>query len=193
MFELLQQKFAERISLTEEEIAYCKNVFIPKKMRKRQYLLQEGDICKYQAFVVKGILRSYIIDEKGAEHVLQFAPEGWWITDLYSYLTSEPSNFTIEALEDAELLMIARPEWDDLMRRIPKLEHYFRLLIQNHLIATQRRLLQTITQTAEEKYVKFAETYPNCMQRVPQHMIASYLGITRETLSRLRKQIAVRK
>jgi CRP-like cAMP-binding protein len=193
MFDLLQEKIAEKVVLTDDELAYCKTVFIPKKLRKRQYLLQEGDACKYQAFVVKGILRSYTIDEKGTEHILQFAPEGWWITDLYSYLTGEPSNFTIDALEDAELLLITRTEWEELMRKVPKLEHYFRVLIQNHLIATQRRLLQTLSQTAEEKYVKFAQTYPDCLQRVPQHMIASYLGITRETLSRLRKQMAVRK
>ena len=193
MFELLQEKIAGKVQLTEEEMSTVKAAFLPKKIRKRQYLLQEGDVCKYQAFVVKGILRSYIIDEKGAEHILQFAPEGWWITDLYSYLTSEPSNFSIDALEDAELLMIARPEWEELMRKLPKLEHYFRVLVQNHLIATQRRLLQTITQTAEEKYILFAQTYPDCIQRVPQHMIASYLGISRETLSRLRKQIAIRK
>ena len=193
MFELLLEKIAGKVQLTEEEMSTVKAAFLPKKIRKRQYLLQEGDVCKYQAFVVKGILRSYIIDEKGAEHILQFAPEGWWITDLYSYLTSEPSNFSIDALEDAELLMIARPEWEELMRKLPKLEHYFRVLVQNHLIATQRRLLQTITQTAEEKYIRFAQTYPDCIQRVPQHMIASYLGISRETLSRLRKQMAVRK
>ena len=193
MFELLQQKMAEKVALTAEELAYCKTVFMPKKLRKRQYLLQEGDACKYQAFVVKGILRSYTIDEKGTEHILQFAPEGWWITDLYSYLTGEPSNFTIDTLEDAELLLITRAEWEELMRKVPKLEHYFRVLIQAHLIATQRRLLQTLSQTAEEKYLKFAQTYPDCLQRVPQHMIASYLGITRETLSRLRKQMAVRK
>ena len=173
-------------------MAFCKTVFMPKKLRKRQYLLQEGDVCKYQAFVVKGILRSYTIDEKGAEHILQFAPEGWWITDLFSYLTGEPSNFTIDTLEEAELLLITRTDWEELMRKVPKLEHYFRVLIQNHLIATQRRLLQTLSQTAEEKYLCFAQMYPACMQRVPQHMIASYLGITRETLSRLRKQMAVR-
>ena len=193
MLELLQEKIAGKVQLTEEEMRTIKAAFLPKKIRKRQYLLQEGDVCKYQAFVVKGILRSYIIDEKGAEHILQFAPEGWWITDLYSYLTFEPSNFSIDALEDAELLMIARPEWEELLRKLPKLEQYFRVLIQNHLIATQRRLLQTITQTAEEKYIRFAQTYPDCIQRVPQHMIASYLGISRETLSRLRKQMAVRK
>jgi CRP-like cAMP-binding protein len=193
MFQFLQQKITERTTLTEDELAYCKSVFLPKKLRRRQYFLQEGDVCRYQAFVVKGILRSYTIDEKGAEHVLQFAPEGWWIADLYSYLTDEPSTFTIDALEEVELLVITRPAWEELMLKVPKLEHYFRVLVQNHLIATQRRLLQTLTQTAEEKYVKFADAYPACIQRVPQHMIASYLGISRETLSRLRKQMAIRK
>lgn len=193
MFHLLQQKIAEKTTLTEDELAYCKSVFLPKKLRKRQYFLQEGDVCRYQAFVSKGILRSYTIDEKGSEHVLQFAPEGWWITDLFSYLTDEPSTLAIDALEDAELLLITRPAWEALMQKVPGLEGYFRVLIQNHLIATQRRLMQTLTQTAEEKYVKFAETYPACIQRIPQHMIASYLGITRETLSRLRKQMTIRK
>ncbi|HEX8316270.1 MAG TPA: Crp/Fnr family transcriptional regulator [Flavisolibacter sp.] len=193
MFQFLQQKITEKTTLTEDELAYCKHVFLPKKLRRRQYFLQEGDVCRYQAFVVKGILRSYTIDEKGAEHVLQFAPEGWWIADLYSYLTDEPSTFTIDALEEVELLVITRPAWEELMLKVPKLEHYFRVLVQNHLIATQRRLLQTLTQTAEEKYVKFADAYPACIQRVPQHMIASYLGISRETLSRLRKQMAIRK
>ena len=193
MFELLQKKFSEIITITEEEFNYCKTLFLPKKLRKRQYLLQEGDVCKYQAFVEKGILRSYTIDDKGHEHILQFAPEGWWIADLYSFLTGELSNFNIEALEDTELLLITRPSWDLLLQKIPKLEHYFRILIQNHLIATQRRLMQSLIESAEEKYIKFMKTYPDCVQRVPQHMIASYLGITRETLSRLRKQMADRK
>jgi CRP-like cAMP-binding protein len=162
-----------------------------RKLRKRQYLLQEGDVCIYQAFVEKGMLRSYTIDEKGAEHILQFAPEGWWAADLSSYITGEPSRFTIEALEDSELLLLSKPSWDHLMQAIPKFEHYFRIIIQNHLIATQKRLMQSLSETAEEKYLKFTKTYPECVQRVPQHMIASYLGITRETLSRLRKHIVL--
>ncbi|SHF32286.1 Crp/Fnr family transcriptional regulator [Flavisolibacter ginsengisoli] len=189
MFELLHQKFAEKISLTEEEFNYCKSLFKPKKLRKRQYFLQEGDVCKYQAFIEKGILRSYTIDEKGSEHILQFATEGWWMADLSSYVTGESSLFNIQAIEASELLLISKPSWDELMLSIPKFEHYFRILIQNHLVATQKRLMQSLSETAEEKYNKFSKTYPDCLQRVPKHMIASYLGVSRETLSRLRKNI----
>src|SRR6187455_2555183 len=109
MFDLLHKKIQEKISLSEDEFNYCKTLFLPKKLRKRQYLLQEGDVCKYQAFVEKGMLRSYYIDEKGTEHVLQFAPEGWWIADLSSYLTKEPSLLSIEAFEDSELLLLSKP------------------------------------------------------------------------------------
>ena len=159
-------------------------------MRKRQYFLQEGDVCKYQAFVEKGILRSYTIDEKGHEHILQFASEGWWMADLSSYLTDEPSFLNVDAIEEAELLLITKNSWEEAMQKIPKLEHYFRIILQNHLVATQKRLLQSLSETAEEKYVRFIKTYPDCLQRVPQHMIASFLGIKRETLSRVRKQMA---
>jgi CRP-like cAMP-binding protein len=193
MFELLQEKISQIITITEEEFNFCRTLFTPRTLRKRQYLLQEGDVGKYQAFVEKGILRSYTVDEKGVEHVLQFAPEGWWIADLYSFLTDEASQYNIEAIEDAELLLINKTSWNLLMQDVPAFEHYFRILQQNHLIATQRRVMQSLTQTAEEKYLSFAKNYPGCLQRVPQHMIASYLGITRETLSRLRKQMAERK
>jgi len=193
MFELLHQKINAIISTTEEEFDYCKTLFLPKKLRKRQYLLQEGDVCKYQAFVEKGMLRSYIIDEKGTEHILQFASEGWWIADLSSYLTGDSSLFNMEALEDSELLLLSKPSWDKLMEAIPGFEHYFRIIIQNHLITTQKRLMQSHTETAEEKYLKFTQTYTDCIQRVPQRMIASYLGISRETLSRLRNKLVLRR
>ena len=189
MFELLHKKINSIISITEEEFNYCKTLFVPKKLGKRRYLLQEGNVCKYQAFVEKGIMRSYTIDDKGNEHILQFASEGWWIADLSSFITEEPSVFNIEVLEDAELLLITKPSWEQLMQKIPAFEHFFRILIQNHLIATQRRLLQSLSESAEEKYKKFTDMYPACVLRVPQHMIASYLGLSRETLSRLRKHI----
>jgi CRP-like cAMP-binding protein len=193
MFELLHKKVSELVAISEEEFNFCRTLFTPKRLRKKQYLLQEGDVCRYQAFIEKGILRSYTIDEKGVEHILQFAVEGWWIADLYSFLTDEPSNYTIDAIEDAEILLINKFSWNLLMQDIPQFEHYFRILLQNHLIATQRRLMQSMSESAEEKYVKFTKTFPDCTQRLPQHMIASYLGITRETLSRLRKQMSVRK
>lgn len=190
MFELLHKKFTEKISLTAEEFNFCKNLFISRRLRKKHFLLQEGNICKYTAFVERGLLRSYSVDDKGAEHILQFAFEGWWIADIYSFLTNEPSMYNIEALEDTELLLISKPSQDLLIENIPKIEHYFHILTQNNLIATQRRLMSSLTETAEEKYLKFMHMYPDCFKRVPQHMIASYLGITRETLSRIRKEVA---
>lgn len=193
MFELLLQSIKEKISISKEEFDFCKTLFIPKKLRKKQYLLQEGDVCRYTAFVEKGILRTFSVDEKGNEPILQFSMEGWWIADLYSFLTDEPSQYNIEALEECELLLITKENWNILLEKVPAFERYFRILIQNNLIATQRRLMSSLSETAEEKYTKLINNFPGCIQRVPQHMIASFLGITPETLSRIRSQMAARK
>lgn len=190
MFDFLQKKVAENINITNEEFEFAKTLFIPKKLRRKRFLLQDGDPCIYTTFVEKGLLRSYTIDEKGNEHILQFGMQGWWMGDLYSFLTGEPSEYNIEALEDSELLLITKPSWDLLLEEVPAFERYFRILIQNNLIATQRRLMRTMTTTAEERYQKLLLDFPDIVQRVPQHMIASYIGITRETLSRLRSQLA---
>ncbi len=189
MFELLHKKFSEIIDLSEEEFEYAKTLFIPKKLKKKRILIEAGEICKYTVFVEKGLLRSYKADDKGNEHILQFALEGWWMGDLYSFLTNEDTLYNIEALEDSELLLITKPSWDLLLENVPAFERYFRVLIQNNLINTQRRLMGSFTETAEEKYKKLLLEFPDILQRVPQHMIASYLGITRETLSRTRSQI----
>ena len=193
MFELFLASVKEHISITDEEFEFCKTLFIPKKLRKRQFLLQEGDVCRYTAFVEKGMLRTFTVDDKGNEPILQFSMEGWWVTDLYSYLTDEPSRYNIEALEDCELLLITKPSWNVLLEKVPAFERYFRILIQNNLIATQRRLISSLSESAEEQYSKLIATFPTCLQRVPQHMIASFLGITPETLSRIRSQMAARK
>ncbi len=193
MFEFLLQSIQERVSISEEEFEFAKTLFLPKKLRKKQFLLQEGDVCRYTAFVEKGMLRTFTVDEKGNEPILQFSSEGWWVADLYSFLTDEPSFYNIEALEDCELLLITKPSWNILLEKVPAFERYFRILIQNNLIATQRRLMGSISETAEEKYTKLLNNFPGCIQRVPQHMIASYLGITRETLSRIRRQMMTKK
>jgi len=193
MFELFLASVKEHISISDEEFEFCKTLFIPKKLRKRQFLLQEGDVCRYTAFVEKGMLRTFTVDDKGNEPILQFSMEGWWVTDLYSYLTDEPSRYNIEALEDCELLLITKPSWNVLLEKVPAFERYFRILIQNNLIATQRRLISSLSESAEEQYSKLIATFPTCLQRVPQHMIASFLGITPETLSRIRSQMAARK
>jgi CRP-like cAMP-binding protein len=188
MFEVLFQKLSEKIELSEEEKQLCKSFFSPKKLRKRQYILQEGDVCKYIAFVERGMLRSYTIDEKGAEHIMQFAFEGWWISDHFSFLTGEPAIYNIDALEESELLLLSRPAEEQLLQKIPKFEKYFRILLQNSLIATQMRLISSLSQRAEERYQQLINGCPTILQRVPQHMMASFLGITPETLSRIRKQ-----
>src|SRR5690349_20998132 len=157
MFELLFQKFDEKVHLSKEEKELSKTFFAPKKLRKKQYLLQEGDPCKSIAFVEKGMLRMYAIDEKGSEHVVQFAFEGWWIADQYSFLTGEPSIYNIDALEDCELMLLSKRSEDELLEKIPKFERFFRILLQKNLINTQRRLESSLSHTAEEKYNQLIE------------------------------------
>ena len=191
MYEVLFNNIRQKnVDLTEAEQQQLKTFFIPKRLRKKQYLLQDGDVCLYTAFVEKGMLRSYTIDEKGNEHIIQFAVEDWWISDMYSFLTGETSSYSIEALEDSELLMINRKGFDEMLLAIPKMERFFRILTQNSLIAMQRRLSGKLSLTAEENYKNLLAGCNNIVQRVPQHMIASFLGITPETLSRIRKQMA---
>lgn len=193
MYEQLAKSIGEKVTLTAVEFDLCKTFFIPKKIRKKQTLLLEGDVCTYNAFIEKGILRSYTTDAKGNEHIIQFAFEGWWITDLSSFLMGENSTYTIEAIEDSELLLLTAAAREELMDALPVFERYQRLLLENAYIALQARVNSALTATAEEKYTKLTIAYPNIVARVPQHMIASYLGLTPETLSRVRKQITLRK
>lgn len=193
MYQYLAQKIQEVIQITEQEFEYTKTLFIPKRLRKKHFILQEGEVSKYSIFIERGILRTYSIDEKGNEHTLQLATEGWWAADLYSFLTNEPSNYYIEALVDCELLLISKESWDTLMENVPAFERYFRILIQNNLVSTQRRLMGNLSKTAEEKYLELTKMYPDLLQRVPQTIIASFLGITPETLSRIRSQLAYRR
>lgn len=194
MFEQLYKSIQEHVDLTSEEWEYCKTKFIPKRLRKRQYLLQQDDICRKLAFIEKGALVSYSIDEKGTQKVIQFGFEGWWIADLYSFLTSEPSSLNIEALEDSELLLIDKQEHEELIMQVQAMGNYHRILFQNAFVALQRRVEHTIGTTAEQKYSTLIKEFPiSFFNRIPQHLIASYLGITPETLSRVRNQRATRR
>lgn len=157
MFDLLYSNIQKKVALSEKEFQQCQSFFTQKKLRKKQYLLQEGEACKYTAFVNKGVLRSYTIDDKGIEHIVQFAMEDWWIADMYSFLTSEPSTYNIDAMEDAELLLITKPAQDEMVLAVPQMERYLRLLMQSNLIALQRRLLSSLNFTAEDKYLQLSE------------------------------------
>jgi CRP-like cAMP-binding protein len=189
MYELFFQKLAEKVDFNENELSTLKSYLMPKKLRKKQYLLQEGDVCRYITFVEKGTLRSYTLDEKGGEHIIQFALEGWIISDLYSFLTAEPATYNIDALEDCELVLISKTAHEELLKTMPKYETWNRIQITGAYIAMQRRLTSIISLSLEERYVAFTTLYPHIVQRVPQHMIASYMGLTPETLSRVRKKI----
>lgn len=190
MYELYFKKFTELVPLTQEEQENIKSHLIPKKIRKKQYLLQEGEACKYIAFVEKGVMRAYTVSEKGSEHIIQFALEGWLISDLYSFLTGEAATYNIDALENTELLLISKPAHEELLRNEPKYETYTRLQLTGAYIAMQRRLTSIISLSLEERYSYFTSLYPDIVQRVPQHMIASFMGLTPETLSRVRKRLS---
>jgi CRP-like cAMP-binding protein len=174
--------------LTSDEEILIIETFQPKKLRKKQYFLQEGDVCKHVGFVVKGALRQYSVDSKGVEHIVHLYIENYWAGDRESSIMLTPSKYNIDAWEDTELLIITRAEMLELMQKIPALVEMVRLMDERNAIANQRRLNSTISNTAEKRYEEFAENHPQFIQRFPQHLIASFLGITKETLSRIRKQ-----
>jgi CRP-like cAMP-binding protein len=189
MYEVFFQTLQNKVPFTEAELAIVKTYLTPKKLRRKQYLLQEGDVCKFIAFVEKGSLRSYSVDDKGVERIIQFALEGWTISDLYSFLTAEPATYNIDALEESELVLISRAAHEELLKTLPKYETWIRLQVSGAYIAMQRRLTSIISLSLEDRYASFTSLYPEIVQRVPQHMIASYMGLTPETLSRVRKKL----
>ncbi len=187
MFNLLKKHIAARVSLTDEEFETCCSYFVPKNLKKHQFFLMEGEVCKQIAFVTKGCLRAYSVDARGVEHVLQFAIEDWWISDPLSFLTGAPSTYTIDVLEDSSVLLLDKPAREEMMIAVPMMERVFRLLQEAHLVATHRRITESLSLSAEERYTRFLETYPKLTERISQGQIASYLGITPQSLSRIRK------
>jgi len=193
MLEHFFDKLSKNITLTEADKTIFSQQVTVKKLRKRQYLLQEGEICKSVAFVSKGVLRSYLVDEKSNEHIIQFAPEGWFISDLYSFITEDYSNLNIDAIESSELILMSKAAHVYLEKAVPAFFKFNYMQYRGAYIALQKRLTDMFTLSAEEKYIKLLNIYPDIMQRVPQHMIASYLGLTPETLSRVRKKLVMKK
>ena len=175
-------------ALTESQVALIKNAFVPKKFRKRQYFLQEGQVCKYSAFIIKGAMRQYSVDDKGAEHIVNLFIENWWASDRESFVMLTPSIYNIDAWEDTDALLLTKADYLNLLDPIPALIEMSRKLDEKHSIALQKRLNSSISFPAEKRYADLANTYPEFLQRFPQHIIASYLGITKETLSRIRRQ-----
>ena len=174
--------------LNEGEIEFIESVFQSKKFRKRQYFLQEGDVCRYTAFIVKGAMRQYTVDDRGEEHIVRLTIENWWATDRESLMKQTPSIYFIDAWEDTEALLVTKAAFFDLIDHIPTLSEWMRNIDVNFAIASQRRLNAAISLSAEERYHDLEKNYPEFLQRFPQHIIASYLGIKRESLSRIRSR-----
>jgi len=184
---LILQNIAKHISLTREQENYFLSLLKNKKVRKKLFLSQEGDISKGPFFVTKGILRSYTVDKNGFEHVLQFAPPGWWMADMYSLITQQPGSLSIDAVEDSEVLLLPKQELDKLYNEIPAFERFFRILAENALVTFQQRLIDNLSLTAKERYANFCKRYPLLIERLPQKQVASYIGVTPEFLSKMLK------
>ncbi|MFA6057692.1 MAG: Crp/Fnr family transcriptional regulator [Taibaiella sp.] len=190
MFETLHNYINSYIStpLSKSEFELIRSVFTLKNIKKRQYHLQQGDVCTHFAFVVKGAMRQYIVNDKGQEHIVHLAIENWWVGDRESWVNLAPSAYCIDAWEDSELLLISREETLKLAHQCPPFNEMIRVMDDRNNIATQKRITNSISLPAEKRYTDFVSNHPEFLDRFPQHMIASYLGIAKETLSRVRKQ-----
>ena len=193
MHERILKNISRFIELTPEEVRYFVSLLKHKKIRKRQYLVQEGDIARYEYFVNEGCLRTFHTDDKGMEHNVQFSIEDWWTGDMYSFLTQTPGKYNIIAIEDSDLSCIDSEAQELLYTKVPKFERFFRHLLQNAFIALQERILSNMSESAEERYLNFRNKYSSMDKRIPQNQIASFLGITPESLSRVRKQLMAKK
>lgn len=181
------------ISLDEEETAYFLSSLESEAVSRRTLLAKEGEVCRYSIFVVDGALKSFTIDKQSHEHVISFALSGWWIADMYSLIHQKPGVLRIESLADSNLLLLSKQKQEEIYRRVPKFERFFRIITENALVASQQRIINNLTMTAEERYVHFTGKYPFVMECAPLHNIASYLGMTPEFLSKIRRRLATKK
>jgi CRP-like cAMP-binding protein len=191
-FDVLRAYLEDRAAFTKQELAFVRSVFLAQILRSGEFLQRAGEVARYAAFVAKGCLRSYVIDAKGKEHIVQFAPETWWLADNTSLAAGSPSEYFIDAIEDSDLLLIDPPSHEKLVEQIPGYAAAFRRGLQKHAAAKDQRIVKSLSTSAEERYLDFLKTYPSIATRVPQWMLASYLGVTPETVSRIRKNLSQR-
>ena len=188
MIDIFRKYLTDKITLTDQEFELIESVIVFKKLRKRQYFLQEGVVCHFSAFVCKGLLRYYYVDKKGQEYIMQFAPENYWISDRESMASGMPSKYNIDAIEDSEILLLKKEDFEMIRKTIPAFNNFVNETLKKHVLVLQERIHVSISLCAEEKYSNFTSKYPAINNRVPLHMVASYLGVSAETLSRVRSQ-----
>jgi len=186
MFENFETYITSKIHLTKDELTHMRSLSVVRKIRRRQFLLQEGEVCRHKIFVSKGLLKTYRRKDDGTEYIMRFAPENSWTVDPESYNSQTPSKYNIEALEDTEAILWTRENVNELFVAIPAFKSFSEKLIERSMGANQERILMNISYTSEEKYQDFITSFPDVFRRVPLHMVASYLGVSRETLSRIR-------
>jgi len=189
-FEVLRDYLAARASFSEADFEAVRAAFLFQSLAAGEFLQRGGDVTRYAAFVARGCLRNYVIDAKGKEHIVQFAPETWWVADATSLNGGTPSTFFVDAIEDSELLLIDAPSHRGLVESVAAYGAAFRSGLQRHAAAKDQRIVSALSATAEERYLEFLRVYPSIARRVPQAMLASYLGMTPETVSRIRKALS---
>ena len=188
MFDIFRKYLEDKIALTNEDFELIESLSSFKRLRKRQYLLQEGDVCRFNAFVCKGFLRYYYVDKKAQEHIMQFAPENYWTGDRESMDSGLPSKYNVDAIEDSEILLLKKEDFELIRKTVPAFNDFVNEMLKKNVLVLQERIHVNISLSAEEKYRNFITRYPSISNRVPLHMIASYLGVSAETLSRVRRQ-----
>lgn len=181
----------KHVSLTKDEESTLLSHITFRKYLKGQYILQQGDICRYECYVISGCTKTFYLDDDGQEHIIMFSIEDWWAADMGSFIDQTPADFNIQCLENTELVMFSYDTIEDLYIKVPKLERFFRRIIEKAFIASQKRIVRNFSLTAKEQYLHFRQQYPEIEQRIPQYMIASYLGITKEFLSKIKSQLAL--
>lgn len=189
MFQEINSNVCRYVAFSAEELEVFNALLKHKAFSKKTCLLRAGEVCNFEGFIVKGSLRKYYIDDNGNEVIIQFGIENGWISDIASFSDQKPGNLFIESLEDTELLILDPRTKDSLLNQVPKFERFYRKLVEKNVSTMQNRLYFSIAKTAEQKYLDFLEHYPSIPQRVPQHYIASYLGMTPEFLSKVRARL----
>jgi CRP-like cAMP-binding protein len=187
-YDLILQNIGKHINLEPQEEARFVSLLTSRKLKKKQFLLRENEVCRHSAFVTRGCLRSYNLDENGFEHILQFAPPDWWIADMYSLISQQPGSLYIDALEDSEVLLLSKKDQEQLYHDCPKFERFFRIITENSLVANRRRVLDNLSLSAQQRYAMFCQHYPSLINHLPQKQIAAYIGVTPEFLSKLKAE-----
>jgi CRP-like cAMP-binding protein len=190
MTDLLKKNIALNIALNDDEFKRFIKPFRVTTVQKKEYLLREGEVCNFEAFVNKGCFKVYHLDDKGVEQVVYFAAENWWITDIDSFIHQTPSQLSIQALENSEILLIQKADKEKLYEDMPKVEKLFRIMTQKTHVALQRRMIDTLSKTADQRYLEFLHRYPEIASRLTNIQIAAYLGVSHEFVSKIRKKLS---